>query len=37
MQGIYLLDVKAFIARKAVFGECFTPESKDLDNRAGGG
>jgi arylsulfatase A-like enzyme len=34
MQGINLLDAKAVAARKAIFGECFTHESKDLDNPA---
>lgn len=30
MQGINLLDEKALAARPAIFGECFTHESKDL-------
>ena len=34
MQGINLLDAKAVAARKGIFGECFTHESKDLDNPA---
>jgi len=34
MQGINLLDSKAVAARKAIFGECFTHESKDLEDPA---
>jgi uncharacterized sulfatase len=34
MQGINLLDDKAVAARTAIFGECFTHESKDLNHPA---
>jgi uncharacterized sulfatase len=34
MPGINLLDEHAVADRKAVFGECFTHNSKDLDNPA---
>jgi uncharacterized sulfatase len=34
MQGINLLDDKAVAARNAIFGECFTHESRDLNNPA---
>jgi uncharacterized sulfatase len=34
MHGIDLLDGEVIAARKAIFGECFTHESKDLDNPA---
>jgi uncharacterized sulfatase len=34
MQGINLLDSNAVAARNAIFGECFTHESKDLENPA---
>jgi uncharacterized sulfatase len=34
MQGINLLDEKAVDARKAIFGECFTHESRDQSNPA---
>lgn len=34
MQGINLLDAKAVRARKAVFGECFTHTSVDLEKPA---
>jgi arylsulfatase A-like enzyme len=34
MQGVNLLDEKAVAGRKAIFGECFAHESKDLDHPA---
>jgi uncharacterized sulfatase len=34
MQGINLLDKKAVSARKAIYGECFTHESKDHNHPA---
>jgi uncharacterized sulfatase len=34
MQGINLLDEKAVATRKAIFGECFTHDSRDLNNPA---
>jgi uncharacterized sulfatase len=34
MQGINLLDDKALAYRKAIFGECFLHESKNLDDPA---
>jgi uncharacterized sulfatase len=32
MQGVNLLDDKVVAARKAIFGECFTHESRDLSD-----
>lgn len=34
MQGVNLLDEEAVSKRKAIFGECFAHESKDLDRPA---
>jgi uncharacterized sulfatase len=34
MPGVNLLDEKAVAGRKAIFGECFTHNSKDLNNPA---